>query len=180
MLVFILKLPQHNILRSSSKPFGLNRMTAWNGYLFLSFLKHHILWWLALCLRVLCNLSETSNQVVLCSPTLEQPMPVWGNWGLPLVPTLLSVTFNWWWEISRGSIYTSEIMESHKSEAPCGPRAQSINVYQCTTVKWFKGKEDSEKKVPHKEYVFPSTLYFPCLLQCVGHGHWTSVREIQI
>ena len=125
-----------------------------------------------LCLRVVCNLSETSNQEVLCSPMLEQPVLVWGNWWLPLVPTLLSVTFNWWWEISCGRIYTSEIMESHKSEAPCSPRAQSINMYQCTTVKWIQGQRRQWKKstTQRMSFLLLCTLlvYYSVLVIVIG------------
>ena len=96
--------------------------------------------------------------------------------------SLLQLCFQWL-SIGDGKsamveIYTSEIIEIHKSEAPCSPRAQSINMYQCTTVKWIRRQWNQWKKVPHKEYVFSSTLYSPCSLQCVGHGHWNSIREI--
>ena len=100
----------------------------------LSFLKHRILWWLALCLRVLCNLSETSNQEVLCSPTLEQPAPVRGNWVLLLTPTLLSVTFNWWWEISHGrNIYLRNHRNSQirSSLQPQSPIHKHVPMHHC-------------------------------------------------
>ena len=144
----------------------------------LSFLKHRILWWLALCLRVLCNLSETSNQEVLCSPTLEQPASVWGNWVLLLTPTLLSVTFNWWWEISHGrNIYLRNHRNSQirSSLQPQSPIHKHVPMHHC---QMNSTAMEPVKKIPHKEYVFSSTLYSPCSLQCAGHGHWNSIREI--
>lgn len=70
---------------------------------------------------VLCNLQTMKHLIKKSSAVLR-----WGSLyqsegpdGIHLVPILLSVTFDWWLEISRGrSIYTSEITDGHKSKLP--------------------------------------------------------------